>query len=300
MKGFIYKVILFLIGLVILDSLIGLGGKYLVNHAKGGDTGLSTYICRKMTEECLIFGSSRGMHHYDPNIITDSLGMTCWNCSKDGNGIILMYGRYQLLSARYTPKIIIYDVYTSTDLEENDNSTYLGCLRHFYGEPAVDSIFWDVDPTERFKMLSSCYRYNSSWLQLISDNIHPLLSDNKGYRPIDKTMSYEPKTSALSLKDIQYDSLKLAYLEKLIVNCRQKGTKLIFTISPLYGQTDDAIYAPLKDICAKYNVPLLNHYCDPNFVFDKNLFSDSVHMNSIGATRYTRMLISEIMRHLNT
>ena len=296
MKRFIYKVIVFVVGLVALDYMIGLGGRYLVDHAKGGDTGLNTYICRKMTEECLIFGSSRGMHHYDPNIITDSLGLSCWNCSLDGNGIILMYGRYRLLSTRYTPKMIIYDV-SSFDLVEDDKHKYLGSLRCFYGEPAVDSIFWDVDAKERLKMLSSCYRYNSTWIQLFSDNIHPLRSDDKGYRPMDKEMLYEPQISKSAPKDILYDSLKLVYLEKLVIACQEKDTKLIFAVSPCYGQTDDIIYRPLKDLCARYNVPLLSHYCDPEFVHDKSLFYDSSHMNRKGATRYTQMLVSEINRY---
>ena len=294
MKKFICKVVIFVVGLVALDYVIGLCGRYLVDHAKGGDTGLNAYICRRMTEECLIFGSSRGMHHYDPNIITDSLGLSCWNCSLDGNGIILMYGRYRLLSERYTPKVIVYDVSTSFDLVEGDNTTFLGGLRYFYGTPAVDSIFWDVDAKERLKMLSACYRYNSQWLQLISDNIHPLQSDDKGYRPMDKEMLYEPKVSKAAVEDVRYDSLKLAYLEKLVTSCQEKGTKLFFAISPSYGQTDDDIYRPLRDLCARYGVPLLSHYCDPDLAHDKSLFYDSSHMNRKGATRYTRMLVGEM------
>ena len=146
MKKFVSKVIWFLIGLVVLDVLVGLGARYLVGHAKGGDTGLNNYICHEMKDECIVFGSSRGMHHYDPNIIADSLGMSCWNCSLDGNGIILMYGRYKMLSARYTPKMLIYDVQTSFDLLENDNHKYLRNLRYYYDEPGVDSIFGGSTP----------------------------------------------------------------------------------------------------------------------------------------------------------
>ena len=183
MKKFVSKVIWFLIGLVVLDVLVGLGARYLVGHAKGGDTGLNNYICHEMKDECIVFGSSRGMHHYDPNIIADSLGMSCWNCSLDGNGIILMYGRYKMLSARYTPKMLIYDVQTSFDLLENDNHKYLRNLRYYYDDPGVDSIFWRVDPLERLKMLSNCYRYNYQWLQLISDNIHPMGATTRGISP---------------------------------------------------------------------------------------------------------------------
>lgn len=64
MKRFLIKVSVFLIGLVMFDFMVGMCCRYLVNHAKGGDTGLNNYICHKMTEEFLIFGSSRGMHHH--------------------------------------------------------------------------------------------------------------------------------------------------------------------------------------------------------------------------------------------
>lgn len=294
MRRFICKILLFLMGLVIVDNLVGLEGKYLVTHVKGGDNGLNTYICRKLQDDCLVFGSSRGMHHYDPNIISDSLGMSCWNCSLDGSGIILMYGRYKLLSERYTPKVIIYDVYSTYDMVVGDNNTYLDNLRYFYDDSSIDSIFWDVDKTERYKMWSSCYRYNSKWVSLVSDNIHPLKSNDRGYIPVDKEMAYMTKVANITQTKVQYDSLKMAYLEKLVIACKEKGTKLIFTISPSFWKTDDGVYAPLKKICRTYDVPLINHYCDKEFVFDKNFFYDSVHMNRTGATKYTQKLVEEL------
>lgn len=295
MKKFISKVLLFLLGLVVADVLVGVGARYLIAHAKGGDTGLNNYICHRMQGGCIIFGSSRGMHHYDPNIIADSLGLGCWNCSLDGNGIILMYGRYKMLSARYTPKVLIYDVQTSFDLLEGDNHAYLGSLRYYYDEPGIDSIFWSVDKKERIKMLSNCYRYNSQWLQLLSDNIHPLRSDDKGYRPLDNTMAYSPKaTTKKQAEQYRYDPLKLHYLERLVMACKAKGTKLVFAISPQYGTHDDSVYRPLKALCRRYHVPLLNHYCDKRFVDNANYFSDSVHMNRTGATQYTKMLVGEL------
>lgn len=209
MKKFFVKILLFFVVLTALDIAAGFAFRFLVKHAKGGDTGLATYIADKMQEECIIFGSSRGMHHYDPNIIGDSLGMSCWNCSRDGNGIIMMYGRYLMLSERYTPKVLIYDVHIPFDLQEGDNHTYLGSLRYFYDRPGVDSIFWAVDGTERYKMLSQLYRCNSQWLQLISDNIHPQQHDDKGYRPMDLTMEYEPKVTETEKRECHYDSLKL-------------------------------------------------------------------------------------------
>lgn len=295
MKKFLKITIVFLLGLVLLDFLSGFVFRYLVSHAKGGDTGLNNYICNEMKEECIIFGSSRGMHHYDPNIIGDSLGMSCWNCSLDGNGIILMYGRFKMMTERYTPKIIIYDVCSSFDLLEGDNHKYLGSLRYYYDRHGIDSIFWEVDKIERYKMMSNFYRYNSVWLQLFSDNIHPLQSDAKGYRPKDKRMEYTPELAAKNeAVEYKYDSHKLAFLEALINDCKTKGIKLVFSLSPMYNAPDDEVFRPLKMLSKKYNVPLINHYCDRQFAGYNEYFYDSVHMNRTGATKFSKIFVSEI------
>ena len=55
MKRFLIKVSVFLIGLVMFDFMVGMCCRYLVNHAKGGDTGLNNYICHKMTEDLIGF-----------------------------------------------------------------------------------------------------------------------------------------------------------------------------------------------------------------------------------------------------
>ena len=296
MKKFIFSLMAFLLLLFVLDRAFGFGLTYLQNHAKGGDTARNNYICNDTEEDILIFGSSKAIHHYDPRIIEDSLQMTCYNCGNDGNGIVLLYGRYRMIEERYLPKVILYDVTSFFDLEKGDNSRYLDWLRPYYYRSGIDSIFWSVDKSERYKMYSSMYQYNSKILQLISDNIFPQQYDIKGYRPVNKKMQYEPEVTA-SDEEYEYDSLKLYYLEKLIKDCSGK-VKLIFITSPNYKATDDRVYEPLKDLCKEYDIPLLNHYCDSDFVFNKNYFYDSVHLNQDGATAFTNKVIGEVKRLL--
>ena len=69
--------------------------------------------------------------------------------------------------------MIVYDVMPNFDLWKGDNMAYLPGLRYYYGEPAVDSIFWSVDKNERFKMMVQSYRFNSQFLQIMMDNIKP-------------------------------------------------------------------------------------------------------------------------------
>ncbi|MDY5924667.1 hypothetical protein [Hallella sp.] len=83
-------------------------------------------------------------------------------------------------------------------------------------------------------------------------------------------------------------------MEQLVVACKANGTQLVFAVSPQFNTHDDKVYQPLKDICRKYHLPFLNHYCDKDFVDRTDYFYDSVHMNRTGATAYTKMVVGEL------
>ncbi len=289
---FIISGVLILI-VVTLDIVVGIVGVTLVNHAKGGDTKRKTYISNDVDANILIFGSSRAAHHYDPAVLEDSLELSAYNCGFDGNGIICAYGYIKMIEKRYHPKVIIYEVTPGFDLLVGDNHKYLGQLRYFYDRGDIPDIFCNVDKKERYKMVSNMYRFNSALPQLVMDNLHPLRSDNKGYRPLnDGKEVHEPKEN-LDKECYEYDSLKLYYIERLINDCTGTTT-LVFTISPLYTNTSDGVLAPIQSLCAKYGVPLINHYTDSAFNNHQEYFNDASHLNVHGATEYSKVVAAEI------
>ena len=105
---------------------------------------------------------------------------------------------------------------------------------------------------------------------------------------MDLKMTYKLKKSEEQKEAFQYDSLKLYYLKMLAKDCKAKGTKLIFAIH------NDDVYNPLKKICEEYQIPLINHYCDDEFVNNMDYFYDSVHLNRTGATKYTQKFVGEL------
>lgn len=274
---------------------IGKGFSTLIAKTKGGDTGKNNEIVDRTTAEIILFGSSRCVHHYDPRIITDSLGMSCYNAGRDGNGILLMYPYYEMLSKRYEPKLIIYDL-SGFDVTVDDHSKYLEWLRQFYGRPIVDSMVWAINPDEKYKMMCKSYRFNGKGLQIISDAIHPIQQDVSGYKPLYGALSYEPKKD-VSLDDTEkpIDPFKERYLIKFIKDCRNNGTKLIFIVSPSYGQNKRSpYYSAISKLCHRYEVPFFYHQTDSNFVNNKAYFKDAAHLNNVGAEKYTKMVIREI------
>ena len=280
-----------------IDIATGFVFDKLTVSAKRGYTGRNEFIADKLHDPVLVFGSSRSVHHYDPQVLADSLGVPCYNCGQDGMGIITFYGRFKLLTARYTPRLIIYDVTTDFDLRRNDNVTYLTWLKPYYNRPGIDSIFWHVEPTERVKMLSNMFRYNGKALQIITDNKPGDDNDDalKGFVPLDGIMTYDKEEDATKTQ-VDFDPVKLYYISRLVKDCSAKGIRLVFAISPLYNsiKQPDAYLADFLTLARKQNVPVINHYYDARFATNKNLFQDTYHMNRSGAEIYTSMLAHEI------
>ena len=202
MKKFLSKIMVFLILLTIIYIITAQTFRYLDLQVKG-ESGRMRYIHNELIADSIIMGSSRALHHYDPDILGNY-----YNVGEDRMGIIFSMGRLQLLKQRRMPHMLIYDVEPDYDLLQDDNSTYLTNLRPYYHRPGIREIFWDVDSTERIKMLFPFYQYNSRLLKLLADWRHPAMSYTKGYSPYEGCQAIEKET----LPQNKHDRKKYEYL----------------------------------------------------------------------------------------
>lgn len=297
MKSFVYKVVLFIVIIIATDTVFGIMMRYISAHAKGGDSAREYYIFNKMHDDILIMGSSRGMYNYDADMIRDSMHLSCYACGFEGMGIITNYALYCRIMKRHHPRYIIYDVYYKTDLmQHKDNSTYLSLLKPYHSDNTVKEMMNRIDSKQKFKTLSDFYNYNSVFLQMIQDCIHPTLSaGNNGYRPIDRTSFHRLKEEE-TYTHYDYDTLKIYYLERLIKESKGK-TKLIFVISPFFRITKGIDYQALQALCDKYDVPLLNYSSYGWFGHDSSLFADNIHLNRKGAEVFSKVIIKELKQY---
>lgn len=293
MKKFFLQIGLFALIVVFADVLIGHGLEYIVSHIQIGGQGRDNYIANKANEDILVFGSSRAVHHYNATMMMDSLGLSCYNCGDDGSGIILSYGRLSMIKDRHQPRIIIQDVTPSFDLIENDNHKYLGWLKAHYNKECVHPIFDDVDKTEKYKMMSYLYRYNSRFLQNLITFFMGIANDEgvRGFRPM------KGKIDKMKLREIDelikdsyvFDSLKLSYIDKFI-NLVGKA-ELVFVVSPIWYGMDPRQLEPMKEICRKRGIEFIDFSNDPKYVHNDILFKDGTHLNANGADEFTKDLI---------
>ena len=266
---------------------------YLINHPKGGEIKLDQYICDSTMADVLIFGSSKAKNQYDPEILEDSLGMSVFNCGKHGMGVIYHYGRWKIISKRYVPEVVVYEVLPIIDMMvRDDNSIFINPLRPYYGiVEGIDSIFWKIDPTEKYKMLAKTYKY------------HSLIDYISCYRATDwlRNGYSKPGDMVLNPNNVQYDSfeyqldsIKWYYMERFVKEVSSR-TQLVMAVSPMYSfHNDHGGLTKLKELCLEYKVPILDHFCDAEFVDSANLYVDMAHLNREGSIKWSKLIASEL------
>ena len=292
MRRFVLKVLVFLAIIAIVDLIGGQGLKWLAIHAKGGFTLRDNYICDSLRTDILLSGSSRCVRHYNPHIISDSLGVSCYNSGQMGNGIILNYGRLLMINEHEHPKLVVYDLHPGFDiLVGDDNHRYLTWLKGHYDRDGIADIFCSVDNTEKYKMMSQLYRYNSRIIELVSDYLQPLSNAKQdGFSPLKGELD-RLKIRSKSQKEQVYifDELKLEYIKKYIEEVG--ADRIVFVVSPCWYGMDCLQFAPVKEICEKRNIPFYDFSNSPKYVHNDSYFKDGSHMNAVGADEFSRDLV---------
>ena len=93
--AFLYIVAAILL-IVAMDLCLGGVSAWLYHRSKYGIFHRQQYILNESKDDIIILGSSRVSHHYIPSILTDSLGMSCYNAGSEG---MCIYYHYAMLAA---------------------------------------------------------------------------------------------------------------------------------------------------------------------------------------------------------
>lgn len=205
MKKFILKLFIFACLVITID--IAIGGMYILyNQAHGGETGKAHEIMTKVEPDLLVIGSSRAMHHYDPKILEGKLGLNAYNAGFDGQGTLLGYGLLKGMLSRHKPKIIICELTPQFDVYKDNKNVSINILAPYHKVNGVDSLFNDIDYTEKYKMISNAYVYNSKLLRILPNIILGRDGFLKGYDPLSSSMKAirnSPPLRQLHMKPIQ-------------------------------------------------------------------------------------------------
>ena len=299
------RIVIAIIGTVLFFVAIDLAGGLvcdkLYRKAKYSIYARQNYVLEKSTDDVIILGSSRAAHHYIPTIITDFVGLSCYNAGSDGMCIFYHFGVLSAMIERgHKPKMVIYDVIESDILRTNSAQFSLeAAVERFapvYGESkAIDLLVSLKGKLELLKFYSALYRYNSHLVQLIRCNCIPQ-SDELGYERLDGVLKIEEKDEVKdAVKLVEIDALKVEYFKKLIQLCNSNDISLSLVYSPKYSKRVLKDIDIVHEIANEYNVPFYSMTNELVFK-DEKMFKDMSHLNHDGATLFTNMIVHEIKR----
>ena len=300
-KKFMYKILIIISIVFCVDFFSGIVLEKLYQSCKSGVCYQENYIMRKTNQDLLVFGSSRAAYHYVPSILKDSLGISVYNCGREGTGIYYHYGVLLATLKRYNPKIIFLDI-DYRDLYEASGVFGLDVLKEqtpFYNKisPEFDSLLVLSGRKETIKLQSNLYRYNSKAFKIITGNLSKGSDNVLGFRQ--KNGIWKKKLDPLKNTQLIVDKNKIETLQKFINKTKENNIIFVFTVSPYFMSTPEGLYNPLIKIAKKNKISILNHLQDKVFLSDKSMFNDELHLNREGAVLYSKLIALDAKKVLN-
>jgi hypothetical protein len=304
-KG-IFQVVVFLVALILCDSIVGMFAKMLFYSQKSGKYARLTYIVKTDTSDIVVLGSSHAMAHFIPEIIQDSLHESTFNYGTNGQKLLFSRAIYEIRERRSKPKMIILNIDADWFFDKNNQQDRMSDLFPYYGN-AGDIIFRDFSRKDRFvghlKFLSKTFPYNSTIVHVIKYKLKPQY-DFKGYEPlygVVDSLQLEGKVNAERGSGVmqlpQPDDDLVDLFTQLIDDINKNNIRLFIVFSPDLVKPDFSeryMDQKIKENCATKSISTVDFSNSDIFNNNRLLFHDFGHLNDSGARIFTGMLIDSI------
>jgi len=295
MKKSYFRYIALFVGIIIFVDLIG--GQILKTHFESISFGIYGKINNslKSETEILVLGSSRAMHHYNPDIISKATGFSCYNSGLGGYGLFYNYPVLNERVKKKLPKIVILDLSPNVIIDDKSYMKLNTLLPYYKNYTSFKEILHLDSKFSNLELVSNLYIYNSVIYDFLRSVFENDDNKNSGFVPLDSHMD-SLNFTPVYLDNKHFDTNKITYLHKIINLCEEKNIKLIGVISPTYRKFDinNKIINELRDI---FESKSLKFYDYSNFskVYNKQeYFKDQLHLNSKGAEIFSREFAKKI------
>lgn len=298
MKLFIKYIIIALIGVIVLDLVNRPFCEYLYDTLPNGSKTKEdiAYIYNKEQSDILILGASRASHHYNSDMISKELGVSCFNAGMDGMPI---YHQYLCLlkSIENGPvKEVIIDL-SPAQVTKGWMTEHFSKMTPFYW--SNDSVRKVIDTESKYRenskylYLSSFVQYNSR-IHLLTELFYSRKSNRiKGFDPLPYSGKKFIKQKQGDETEFKIDENALVYMDKIVSLCKSKNIKLFFVVSPSLASMDNFCQYML-DYCTNKEIGFMNLSSDSKYVNNAYLWKDLVHLNVKGADMFTYDLIEKL------
>lgn len=302
MKKFLFRLIFALSVTFIAFSI----ADFIITKTLRKNNKLDIVFKGNSNHDLIIFGSSKAYNHVNPRIIDSVLHVDSFNLGLDGTPFIHQdFIIKQYLKNNTHPKYIIQIV--SNGLFVNRENLFRYTLFSPY-----------MKDKDVYKFTN---KYNGfDWV----DYYLPLFRYSKGYEDIIKSSfsifrKYNYKGCYLNTgqMDNSFEKFKknnpngitiemnksiMSLFENYIKRCKKENITTFLVYPPTYKSAQkyinnrDSIISFYKTLSKKYDIPFWD-YSDSTISESKTNFSNSQHMNYIGANKFTKSLALKIKEY---
>ncbi len=295
-----------------LDKVISSSLEKSNTIAEGELSVWNDILNQRVNADIIIQGSSRAWVHFDPSMITDSTGLSCYNIGVDGHHFLMQDIRFKILEKyNHEPKLIIHSLETST----------LSNRRDLYNSNQFLPYMLDYskdfrDPLQKFNgfVLYDFYipliRYYGNYYvlsQLVLNRVKSVENAGriKGFRGKILKWNDDLKNAKAKFtsKEAIVDRATFNAFNAYLVSSKKKDIQVVLVYPPEYieGQgfisNRGEIINMYQELSKKYDIPFIDF--SNNFLsYKREYFYNSTHMNKEGAELFTAELI-KIMKERN-
>lgn len=309
---FFKNVVLLFITLLACDFLIGKALSALYFSLKKGQFAQMTYsINNTSNTDVLVFGSSRAIRHYSPQLISGVTGLSCYNMGRDGQYIPFYTALEDAALRKHIPRFIIVDMNVwefTVNYEKYEKLAAL--LPYARTNPEFIPYINEISDWENIKLVSRTYPFNST-LFIASHDF--LLAKNlpgyeSGYLPLTNSMSlreyenYRTEKNQYDLKrskmKIEIDQKAIGYFKAFLDRAQKHNVKTFVIISPtILSEPETKEKKIIQSIAHTYpNVVFKDFSHDPTYNNQYNKFADVFHLNEQGSKEFSGQ-IAELLKN---
>lgn len=301
-KSFFVKLFVFCVLAIVVDVLCGIVFRKLEYQAvaRSPHEMIVETVVDSVSSDVVLIGGSEVNHSINSNIISDSLGVSVYNCGKDAVRFYVQNVFINSILDRYTPKMIVWSVSPeklATPVEEDKGLlSQLNPLyrKNKYAKEALCS----KSKYEPVKLLSQAYTYNSQLLIYLSKIIKPESDEFQamnGYSPL----PIRDREVEIHERDWieEYDTAVVKKFKSTLSRCAEKGAKVVFVFVPRYEieeHDDSKSYQMLMSIAREYDIPVIEEFYHYEPLMESKYFNDFAHLNANGTQIFTPLLASRL------
>lgn len=290
------KLLKFLLMAVVLLLVIdwGLGSilRYFEKNMRGGERARTYYAVNRAQADVFVFGSSRALYHYNPEVMNKVLNMKVYNAGRSAQTVLYHLPVLRMILTRHTPKLVILDINENEFVRDQQKYDIVNFVLPYYRQDSsVKAMVDEVKPYYKYFSWSKILPYNSSAISMFWRTVRPLHDvDENGYAPV-----YGNRVRGVSMEnncdqELDFDPRIVNAFHEFVKTCKQHNVPLMVIVSPRASRfkCPRLDLERIKDEASQMNVAFLDFSSSEHYLNNTQWMRDVSHLNYEGSLEFSR------------